>query len=280
MTGGIHFLISDNYAYYVRLHYDRLGHGPHILLAFHGAGQTGRACFQPFADHLSQYYTIYAFDLFFHGQSPGTGDEDSQTEPPITKSCWKQMVEVFLDEKRISRFDVAGFSLGGRFAMATAEALPGSVDRLILMAPDGVMEHSLYRIATRHRLGRWLYRQLTHRPEPFFTAAALIEKGRILPRRTVRFVRHMMQTPEQRRQIYNSWICFRTLSFSIPTLYDTLRSYRVDVWLFVGKYDPMLPARRFRVLSDRLASDRFVILESGHTRLVEKAAVCLASLLK
>lgn len=260
------------------LHYDRLGRGPKVLLAFHGVGQTGRRCYEPFARHLSNYYTIYAFDLFHHGQSRGlNGNDDFSDADVLTKSIWKKLIQDFILEKNIDRFDVAGFSLGGRYALATAEAFPEKLDQLILMAPDGVVDHPLFGLATRFAPTRGLYRRLSDNPQPLFAAADLAHKVRLLPEKMVSFVRYAMGTPQQRRQIYCSWVSLRELSFNMIELQTLLKENGVDIWLFVGKYDPVITPKKMRVLSKRLPPDRFVVLESGHGGLVERAARHLTS---
>ena len=256
------------------LHYNRLGQGPDILLAFHGAGQAGVSCFRPFANHLSQHYTIYAFDLFFHGQSPGLaiGDEFSDDDL-LTKQLWKKYLLDFLETHNITRFDVAGFSLGGRYALATAEAFPASIDRLLLMAPDGVVEHPLYALATRFAPTRWLFRQLARNPQPLFAVAAIARRLRIISKKLEYFVRYMLDTPEKRQRLYRTWVSLRELSFSIETLYGILHTEGVEVWLFVGKYDSLFPPKRLSRFSKILPPERFMILESGHNHLVEKTAL-------
>ena len=255
------------------LHYDRLGQGPKTLLAFHGVGQTGRRCFEPFARYLGSYYTIYAFDLFHHGQSTGvSGNGDFSDADVLTRVLWKDFIQNFIQEKNITRFDVAGFSLGGRYALATAEAFPERLNCLILIAPDGVVDHPLFGLATRFRPTRGLYRRLSDNPQPLFAAADLAHRARLLPERMVSFVRYAMGTPEQRRRIYRSWVSLRELSFNIVRLYELLKKNGVDVWLFVGKYDPVIAPAKMKVLADRLPADRFVVLESGHGGLVEKVA--------
>lgn len=258
------------------LHYDRLGQGPHILLAFHGAGQTGGDCFKPFAERLGDYYTLYAFDLLFHGQSQGlsAGDEFSDDDL-LTKELWRKFIQDFIHAKNITRFDVAGFSLGGRYALATAEAFPGLIDRLVLMAPDGVVEHPLYALATRFAPTRWVFRQLVRNPEPLFMVTELARRLRIIPKNMVYFIRYMLDTPEERQRLYRTWVSLRELSFSIRPLYQILQAKGVEVWLFVGKYDTLFPPERLRALSNALPPERFVILESGHNHLTEKAALYL-----
>ncbi len=262
----------------MKLHYDILGRGPNILLAFHGAGQTGASCFRPFAQHLGEYYTIYAFDLFFHGQSKGlNGGDDFSDKDILTKVLWQDFIQDFLNTQKITHFDVAGFSLGGRYALATAEAFPDSINKLLLMAPDGVVEHLLYTLATRFAPTRWVFRQLIRNPQPLFMLADLARRLRIIPKRLGYFVRYMLDTPEERIRLYRTWMSLRYLSFSIESLYKNLEARKVDVWLFAGMYDAVFPPARLGVLSKRMPQERFVILESSHTRLVEKTAGYLAT---
>jgi len=74
------------------LHYQKLGRGPKILLAFHGIAQDGASCFQPFEAHLGNVYTIYAFDLFFHGESISSKNE------LVSKELWRSIVQRFVAE--------------------------------------------------------------------------------------------------------------------------------------------------------------------------------------
>ncbi len=257
----------------MNLHHDILGRGPNVLLAFHGAGQTGVSCFQPFAGYLGDYYTIYAFDLFFHGQSGGLQDEEDFFDHDVlTKVLWQNFIQDFLRTHNITRFDVAGFSLGGRYALATAEAFPENIDCLILMAPDGVVEHPLYALATRFSPARWVFRQLVRNPQPLFAVAELARRLRLIPKNLVYFVRYMLDTLEERKRLYRTWVSLRYLSFSIESLYRKLKARNVDVWLFAGKYDTVFPPGRLGVLSKQMPPERFVILGSSHTHLVEKTA--------
>jgi pimeloyl-ACP methyl ester carboxylesterase len=265
----------------VQLHYDRLGQGPHILLAFHGIGQTGHECYQPFVELLGDHYTIYAFDLFHHGKSMGVSGNDSfNSQDVVGKDLWRTMLLNFLNQEKITQFDVAGFSMGGRFALATAEATPEYINNIFLMAPDGVVEHPLYHLATRFPPARWIYHQITRYPAPLFTVAHLAQKTGLLPKNMLRFIRHILATPQSRRVIYRSWVSFRTLEFSIPKLYKALLANQINTWLFVGKYDPLLPPEKVNILSERLPADHYIILETGHTRLVEKTVTYLKKYLK
>ncbi|GAB3181095.1 alpha/beta fold hydrolase [Telluribacter humicola] len=263
------------------LHYHRLGHGPHILLAFHGIGQEGAGCYQPMADTLGDYYTIYALDLFFHGKSRDTLASDWISESkPLTKDSWKQIVETFLSDNNIDRFSVTGFSMGGRFALATLEAFPERIDKAFLMGPDGVSEHPLYGFATRFAPARGLFHWVLDHHELLIGTARLLEKPRLISSSLTRFVQHMLDTPEKRQIVYNSWVAFRELHFHIPSLYSSLQQHSVQVYLFMGRYDQMLRPAHVKPLSRLLPQSHYILLNCGHTRLVAHATPYISSFTK
>ena len=261
----------------IPLHYHKLGRGPNILLAFHGIGQEGATCFKPFEDKLGEYYTIYAFDLFFHGQSHLPEEHHSFSEPePVTKEIWKKMIQDFLIKHNTSRFDVAGFSMGGRFVLATLESFSDSIDHAFLIAPDGISKHPLYSFATGFGPARRLFRRCMQYPNTFFRATALLEKAGIINQSLHRFTKNVLNTPERRQTIFKSWLAFRPLQFDIPKLYAKTQVDHVEVFLFIGKYDKLLPPSAVKKLSDLIPEQHYQILQSGHSALVEKVAVLLA----
>ena len=111
------------------LHYTTLGNGPQNLFMFHGFGQDNNS-YHALSNVLSAQYTAYIFDLYFHGESRwGYG------EAPLEKTHWKETIEEFLKETGVQNFSLAGFSLGGKFALATLEAFPEKTKGIILLAP-------------------------------------------------------------------------------------------------------------------------------------------------
>lgn len=264
-----------------RLHYHRLGHGPTILLAFHGVGQNGAGCFESFREHLGNYYTIYAFDLFFHGQSKGIrGSDEFRIDDVVTKELWHQLLTAFLSENQITRFDVTGFSIGGRFALATLEAFPERIDNAFLLAPDGISEHPIYRLATGTAFTRRIFSSVMNNANLIVKVAELLQKTRLLPAGLVRFTQYMLATPERRQTLLRSWILFRQLQFNIPALYQKSLADNISVFLLIGKSDQVLRRSQVKKLSDLLPPSQFILLSCSHTRTVEQAAVKIEELLQ
>jgi pimeloyl-ACP methyl ester carboxylesterase len=255
------------------LAFTKLGHGPTPLLAFHGIGQNGRSCFEAFAPSVGKHYTVYAFDLPFHGSN---ADFPFQ---PVSKAFLKKAIIKFLAQENIQHFDVVGFSMGGRFAIGTLEAFADRIDRLYLIAPDGITENPLFNLATRYSVPRSVFRWSMQHPAPFFNAIKVLEKVGLLNKSIVRFTEQVLDTPEKRNSLYKSWIAFSSLWFDIPLLYHLAMENKVIVTLFTGKYDKLLKPEHAAPLADLLPENQNIILKSGHAQLVEQASTWISAYL-
>ncbi|MGG7662127.1 alpha/beta fold hydrolase [Dyadobacter sp. BHUBP1] len=256
------------------LPFQKLGSGPNVLLAFHGIGQDGTGCFAAIEKTLGTHYTIYAFDLPFHGQHSDAAFE------VISKADWKNSVAHFLNQNNISRFDITGFSIGGRFALATLEAFPEKIDHAFLIAPDGVSEHPMYALATRVLPARWIYGWLMRHPGVFFPGVRVARTLKLASKSLVRFTQQVLNTPEKRQTIYRSWVAFRDLRFDISALVKTANANQVTIYLFAGVYDSLLKPKAVKKLAELLPENQYIELKSGHTRLVEHAAAWICTLFK
>ena len=117
----------------IHLHYTRQGSGPPLLL-LHGNGEDG-GYFVRQTEYFSRHYTVYALDTRGHGRSPrGAG--------PFTMARFAQDLLDFMDEQKLERAHLLGFSDGGNIALTFALRHPGRVGRLVLnganLDPSGV----------------------------------------------------------------------------------------------------------------------------------------------
>lgn len=243
-----------------------LSSGPNVLLAFHGIGQD-YACFEPLAAALDGQYTVYAFDLFFHGDN-----ESAIGEETLTKAAWKRLITDFLLQHGIDRFSVAGFSMGGKFALATAESFTDQLDELWLIAPDGITTSPFYTLATRTAVGRALFRYFLRHMPLFHRVGQILSRLKLVDRSTLRFAESTLSSPGQRERVYKSWTYFRDLRFNIDQLAQTLNQSSVQVRFFLGYFDRVLPKSFVHPLTRRLHAYEMRVLRTGHHRLIEKVA--------
>ena len=114
-------------------HFVRRGDGPPLLL-LHGNGEDG-GYFVRQTEYFSRHYTVYALDTRGHGRSPrGAG--------PFTMARFAQDLLDFMDEQKLERAHLLGFSDGGNIALTFALAHQERIRRLVLnganLDPGGV----------------------------------------------------------------------------------------------------------------------------------------------
>lgn len=254
-----------------RLTYYKWGNGPAVMLCFHGIGQDGRA-FEPFGRALASMFTVYSFDLFYHGQSSGLNGGTYQPNEAITPHYWAAILTAFLDEKKINRFSVSGFSMGGVFAFATAQRFATRLNQLWLLAPDGITTSLWYQFATGSGFGRGIFRFFLNRLPLLRNLSDTLVRLGWLDRSLARFVQSTLSTTEQRERVYRSWIGFRPLRPKLNLLAKTLNEHPIQVRIFLGEFDRVLPREAVQPLLNQLTTCELVIVKVGHNRLIEAVA--------
>jgi len=241
------------------------GSGPAVMLAFHGFGQDSTA-YTPFLNQPNSGFTVYAIDLFLHGKSELTDG------PMLTKADWQQLIRGFLQTQHINRFSLAGFSLGGRFALAALDAFADRIDQLWLIAPDGITRSFWYRLSTATPAGRWLFQYtLRHLSVLNQVGHALVRAG-LLNRTAMRFAELSLATPQQRQLVYDTWTQFRLIRPNLHAIATLLNSHPIQVRFFTGAFDRIVPGPYILPLTNRLRHYELTVLKTGHTHLIEQVA--------
>ncbi len=125
------------------------GHGESMIL-LHGNGENS-SYFQGQIDVFSKFYHVYAIDTRGHGKTPrGT--------MPFTIRQFADDLLGFMDEHKIAKAHLLGFSDGGNIAMVFAMQYPDRVSRLILnganLSADGVKRTTQIPIEIGYKIAR------------------------------------------------------------------------------------------------------------------------------
>ncbi len=244
------------------LHYDVVGAGPHPILLFHGFGQDYTS-FNALSGQLSQHYTAYIFDLYFHGSSHwGYGEQ------PLNKHHWKETLQAFFKQHNIDKFSLGAYSLGGKLALAALEAFPNQVQGMILLAPDGIKTSFWYNIATYPILGRWLFKSMIIRPKRFETIVSLLKYLKLADKGLLKFAAFQMNTQDKRKRVYYSWVVFRRLRFNLQHVAGIINEHKIPVILVVGRFDKMIAPKDMQRFVRQVPHCIFETPETGHTGLI------------
>lgn len=246
------------------LHFSKSGKGERVLLAFHGFGQDHKA-FERLPEKFSEHYTIYSFDLFFHGKS-----DWKKGEEPLEKSFWKSLLSEFLTHFKIARFNLLGFSMGGKFVLATLEALPEKAEQVFLLAPDGIKTNTWYSLATYPFMLRRFFKSMILHPGRFHSIVRFAHKTGIIDKGVLRFAESQMNTEAKRHQVYLSWVVFRHLKFKMGTIAHRINSNNIGLTVVIGKHDKIITAKNMNGLLSKVPYHTIEILDTGHNGLIAK----------
>ena len=248
------------------IQFEKYGNGNKIIFAFHGFGQD-KFHYRKIAQVLGKAYTLYSFDLFFHGASFW-----HKKDKPIDKEFWIEMMRLFMSKHHIDKASFMGFSMGGKFAMALTEGLPSKTDELILIAPDGVKISPYYVMATGPGFMRRILRSLVINPTPFKWFTKLAVGLRLADRSVVRFAETQMNTREKRRRVYYSWVVFRKLKVDPEKLAYVVNKHQIKVTMFLGMYDKIMTLKQMAPFLSMISDEEVHSLEAGHTNLLNAVA--------
>jgi pimeloyl-ACP methyl ester carboxylesterase len=259
-------LVRDHYVLYQdsRLHYAKGGSGTRKLLMFHGFGQ-GLHVFQNWLTVLEKDFTLYAFDLYFHGDSTWPSRE------ALEKTDWQEILRIFFEQEKIERFELAGFSMGGKFVLATVEAFAERVDRLVLIAPDGIKTSFWYSLATYPIATRALFKSMILHPNRLYRLIKTLRARHLVDKGLLRFAESQMNTEEKRRRVYYSWVYFRHLKFDLRKMSALLNAHGIALLMITGKYDKIITTRNMKRFTQSIRVHQLLEIEAGHNDLIPQA---------
>lgn len=262
MVSDIFQIKEDGYV----LNYHIYNGGPEYLLAFHGFGLSARSM-QSLTKPLSSAYTIISVDLFFHGKSHWPIDRI------LAKSEWKGIIREILDRHNIKKFSLAGFSMGGKFALATLENYPKRIDALFLFAPDGIATSMWYDLATYPFFFQGYFKSMIVKPRRFYRLVSLLKNLKLMDKGVLKFATKQMNTVKKRRRVYYSWVVFKKLKFNLKKISGIIKHNNIKITMVLGKHDKIITGDGMHQLLKYIPGHyKLLVVSSGHNYVIDTFA--------
>ena len=255
-----------------QIHCLQWGNGKELLICFHGFGENA-ASFQYLATTLTEKYTVIAIDLPLHGQT--VWDKEITCKPEDVLNVIYKLPG--LEERS---FSLAGYSMGGRVALAVYQQIPQRVQQLILLAPDGIKVNGWYWLATQTKMGNNLFRYCMKDPRLFFGVTGTLKSLGIINTGVYNYVQKHLQEPEMRSRLYAIWTLMRKIRPDIRAVQSLINIHQTRVVLLYGKYDHIIrfaTGERFKKEIDAFC--HLHVLNCGHRMLHQKNISAIAALL-
>jgi pimeloyl-ACP methyl ester carboxylesterase len=247
----------------------RFGTGSQPVFCFHGYGEDATA-FAFLDEQAPPSFSYLAIDLPFHGLTEWKETVDF-TVTDLVEIVRLLLAQTTKNDTPVPRFSVLGFSLGGRIALSLTEAMPAQIEKLVLLAPDGLKVNAWYWLATQTILGNKLFAFTMKHPGWFFSLLKLLNKLRLVNASIFKFVNYYIGDPRARDLLYNRWTGLRRISPNLSTIKKDIRQHHTPVRILYGKHDRIILSsvgEKFRKGIE--AECTITIINSGHQLLHHK----------
>lgn len=245
-----------------KVHFLKFGKGDKLLIALHGFGDRAKL-FLSLEPALKKNYTVYAIDLPYHGQTQWQEDSFSK----------RNMIDIFdliLKQEHKKRFELMGFSFGGRIILASLFELINQLNKIYLIAPDGIQTKGIFNamlvpIWFRRLLEKWI-----NKPD---LMVKIIEKGHqigLINKFNFNFIQQNIATAKRRERIFKTWVSLSDFSVDLKKVRNLLKKNSIPVELYFGKWDKIIPLEVGKELSDGIPNVRLNVIDEGHLLLNEK----------
>ncbi|MEO1516052.1 MAG: alpha/beta hydrolase [Bacteroidota bacterium] len=240
-----------------QVHYHRFGTGPRLLFALHGYGDHA-GLFDPLLPALHNSHTTYAIDLPFHGKTQWNGPRFLQAD------IHGILLQLALENGQ-KRFDLMGYSFGGRIVQSLLWSCGPQVERMFLIAPDGLQTQGMS-LATntpyflRALLGRLLQRQ----PDFVVSLIDRLYQWKLISRFVRDFCKLHLRTEKRRNRAMASWLSLHDFQFHPKELKKLLRQLDIPLHLYFGKRDKIVSSSGGEWLAKDLPNAQLHMLEGGH----------------
>ncbi|MBK8845216.1 MAG: alpha/beta fold hydrolase [Bacteroidetes bacterium] len=233
MNNNEGFIHYDAY----HLYYQRFGTGPKVLLAFHGFDGNS-ADFEKLQISLGIDYSIFSFDLFFHGKSY---IDQSVDDPILNDTTFGDLIQFFLDKHQLKKTSLLGYSLGGKLAMGLVEVMPYKWENIFLIASDGFKQSLWNNFVASTTLGQLIFERVIRHPQIFVKVAAVMKRVKLLPHKLHSFLLLQMESPEKRKKVYDVLLLYREYRPNISRLGNICKRYQINLQVIAGKNDEIVP---------------------------------------
>lgn len=250
------------------------GEGNHLLLCLHGYGNQ-LDLFRGFLNDPPPGYRVVSLDLPLFGKSI-LNQNTSKIEPLDLETLLQSIQASFPDLERIS---LLGFSLGSKVILSMVPVIPLPLEQVVLVSPDGLRIHPLYRFCIYNPLGRGLFKAVLRWPSGFLFVLRMLYHLKIADAFKYQFVKRQFEQPEQRKLLERVWLGYAALRPKINALATHSTTTATNWHLIWGKKDTILPVSLSERFMQEVPGAKLHLVDGGH-RLLNKPGNSVEQLIR
>ena len=248
------------------------GSGSRLAVCFHGYGEVAGS-FDFLSQYLGNEYRFLSIDLPFHGKTVWL--EGLILLPEELEAILQLLFERYSIDYRKPDFKITlvGYSLGGRVCLSVYQLFPAMVERLVLLAPDGLKVNFWYWLATQTHAGNQFFAFTMKHPQWFFGLVKLMHKTGMVNASIFKFTNYYIGDPVVRQQLYDRWTTLRKFKPDLNLIKQEINRQPTQVRLLYGIHDRIILSSAGKKFCKGIETySRLTEIQAGHQLLHEKHA--------
>lgn len=237
------------------------------IFAFHGFARPLEDL-SVVADHWPSRGTMISVHLPHHGASRPT-DSNLAADAPLHPAALNQLlIEIATKEGLAApNYDLVGYSIGGRIALALFTDSPDMWSRITLLAPDGLKKSPFYHLTVHSKLGNLIWFGIDRHADLVARCSDLLLKKRIISPHLHSFCAFHISSHSMRMMVWHGWRAHRLCWPTHQKIARRLQSWSGQMDLAFGAHDQIIPAangQKLQKLTKGNANVHFHLLSAGH----------------
>ena len=214
---------------------------------------------------LERHYRVFYVDLPYHGRTEWAADR-------VRPQALDFLVDWVKTEAQHDTLELLGYSLGAKVGLNLYLRRPDHIDRLWLLAPDGMRTKYLH---WAEKLPGFVFDQvagMSDQPDRLRRWVDGLSSKGVLPPMAHQFVQWNLSTPERRQRAVAMWYTLRDFAVSPKKLKNRIERHDTQVELLLGENDPYIPARVWRRWAEPISQVCVKSRPTGHRLLDRRTA--------
>lgn len=251
------------------IHYRLYGNGSKLVFCFHGYGEDSKS-FACLASKLGIDYTLAAIDMPFHGET--VWHEGLTFTPAELINIISEIQQMFKagNQQLPQPINLLGFSMGGRIALQLLQLMPANIERVVLVAPDGLHKNPWYTFSTQTWLGNKIFKRVMYKPDKIFWLLNKAHKLKLAHPSIIKVSHYYLGDAQERIKLYCRWTALRKFKPNLPLIKKLIAQYSIPVRFLFGRYDGIIVSNKAGIFKSDTSNVQIHIIEAGHRLMQEK----------
>ena len=249
--------------------YLQLGCGKSLIIAFPGFGSSPLQ-FEPLVPLLGNNYTLLSFFLPHH-------------HPDFTQNINTAVVDATIvaamAEYKAEKCLLLGNSIGAKLCLAALIPHHKAIEKVILIAPDGLTINKYYSFFTGNTLGSSLLEWALHTPNTSLNMLKMLNSMGMIDNSRHSLVAHFLKSRNRRLRVQYGWHALSTLHIDYNALFSLLSHEPLPIHLIVGQHDTIIPSKNAYTFASKINNATVHTLNKGHQLLDSETYRLIANII-